>query len=151
MEKENDQEELLGLLRKARRVIGYLPLGTEPDFNSFLSVHAINASLTVVPQQQNADPEVFAHDFAEGMSSDVCVFVPGTAFDSNGTRHGRGGGWYDRFFSIAPPTWIRIGVLDVSAFSKTSLVREAWDEPVDYLLISESGTWKVLATHVREY
>lgn len=150
MKKDSVEQELVGILKSARRLIGYIPLTVEPDFSSFLSTHAINVSLSVVPQQQNADPEVFAHDFAEAMSSDVCVFVPGTAFDITGTRHGRGGGWYDRFFSIAPPPWIRIGVLDISAFSETLLVRETWDEPVDYLLISEPSGWKVFATHARE-
>ena len=40
-----------------------------------------------------------------------CVFVPGLAFDQQGYRLGRGGGFYDSFLSEAHPTLPRIGLM----------------------------------------
>jgi len=39
-----------------------------------------------------------------------CVFVPGIAFDNEGFRLGRGGGFYDSFLSRAPSTLSCIGL-----------------------------------------
>jgi hypothetical protein len=83
---------------------------------------------------------------AFGNGKNVCVFVPGTSFDSFGTRHGRGGGWYDRFLSAIPREWLRIGVATLSSFKNdTKLKRQLWDEQVDYILIfnSELTSWDV--------
>ena len=40
-----------------------------------------------------------------------CVFVPGVAFDHEGFRLGRGGGFYDSFLSQAPATLPCIGLM----------------------------------------
>ena len=39
-----------------------------------------------------------------------CVFVPGIAFDPEGYRLGRGGGFYDSFLAVATATLPRIGL-----------------------------------------
>lgn len=41
----------------------------------------------------------------------TCVFVPGMAFDHDGFRLGRGGGFYDCFLSQAPVALSRIGLM----------------------------------------
>ena len=60
------------------------------------------------------------------------ILVPGLAFTRNGSRLGRGAGFYDRFLD-AHPAALRLGV----AFSEQileSLPEEEWDERVDIIL-----------------
>lgn len=139
------EEELLERLRGAGAIIGYAPMGDEVDVHSFLVENQILASGRSII----ADKEVSPHDFAETLSrahagEKTCILIPGREFDQFGTRHGRGGGWYDRFLKGVPCDWVRVGVLSPSQFSEEKLAREAWDEPVDYLLIQDSGMWRVM-------
>lgn len=68
------------------------------------------------------------------------LLIPGTKFDEAGTRHGRGGGWYDQFLAIAPTSWVRIGVVGEGQWSDTKLIRQTWDQPMDGFLFSDSAT-----------
>lgn len=77
------------------------------------------------------------------------VFLPGQKFDATGTRHGRGGGWYDRFLSELPASLLRVGVLPEKYFSSTPLVRRPWDQPVDWLLVQRGENWEVRKTNAR--
>ena len=63
------------------------------------------------------------------------ILVPGREFDKTGTRHGKGAGWYDRFLSAVPQEWLRIGICYESQMSHSPLVRESWDEPMDYVCV----------------
>jgi len=66
-----------------------------------------------------------------------CVFVPGVAFDAKGFRLGRGGGFYDRFLSLAPENLPRIGLM--FALQKIPLVpREEHDHPLPSV-VTEDG------------
>jgi len=144
----NPEEELLLKLRAADAIIGFSPLEDEPDVHDFLVRHEIfKPGRSIL-----ADKHISPHDFAASLGSahggeKICILIPGKRFDSFGTRHGRGGGWYDRFLSQVPREWLRVGVLHGHQLSAEKLVREPWDEPVDYLLIEKAGAWNiVLAT-----
>lgn len=63
------------------------------------------------------------------------ILLPGRAFDEAGTRHGQGGGWYDRFLSRVPVEWVRLGVCFSNQLSPIPLEAKPWDEPVDALYV----------------
>jgi 5-formyltetrahydrofolate cyclo-ligase len=66
-----------------------------------------------------------------------CVFVPGVAFDKEGFRLGRGGGFYDRALSLMPTNLPRVGLFfDVQKVE--SVPREAHDQELREV-ITEDG------------
>jgi 5-formyltetrahydrofolate cyclo-ligase len=69
------------------------------------------------------------------------VLVPGRAFDRQGARLGRGGGWYDRVLSQLPETCLRIGIaFEIQWVDKVPV--DAHDRPVDWI-ITENGVHRV--------
>ncbi|MES2135035.1 MAG: 5-formyltetrahydrofolate cyclo-ligase [Patescibacteria group bacterium] len=146
----NAKEELLAKLRGADVLIGYSPMGDEPDVHSFLIEHQIFKPGRSIVADKNISPHDFALSLLKAHEGEkVCIFVPGREFDTFGTRHGRGGGWYDRFLKELPRTWLRIGVLHPTQLSEEKLKREPWDEPVDYLLVTKNNDWDIFATNAR--
>ena len=127
-------------------VILYSPLKDEVDPLLFPQLRAIHNRI-VLP----CDAEANVTEWVDtcntfGNGKNVCVCVPGTAFDATGTRHGRGGGWYDKFLSQIPKEWIRVGIATPTSFMcDTKLTRQSWDEPVDYVLVYSifTGSWSV--------
>ena len=65
------------------------------------------------------------------------VLIPGVAFTAEGSRLGRGGGFYDRFLRGLPQSTLRIGVC-FSTQIMPVLPIERHDEPVSFLL-TEAG------------
>lgn len=70
------------------------------------------------------------------------VLLPLLGFDHCGTRMGLGGGFYDRHFAFRLPPWRTkkpwlVG-LGFDAQQCSSLVRNAWDVPLD-AVVTESG------------
>jgi 5-formyltetrahydrofolate cyclo-ligase len=70
-----------------------------------------------------------------------CAFVPGVAFDQDGFRLGRGGGFYDSFLASAPKTLTAIGLL-FAAQKVARVPREPHDQKLP-TIITEDGiqTW----------
>ena len=64
------------------------------------------------------------------------VCVPLVAWDSQGTRLGMGGGFYDRTFADADSRGLLVG-LGYTLQEQTSLPRDTWDVPLD-LVVTES-------------
>lgn len=129
----------------------YIPLLDEVPFRQILEV-PVEANCFVIEPKARLDPSAEAKRAQTILRTDrTCVLLPGTRFDSIGTRIGRGGGWYDRFLSHVPESWFRIGFCFSDQFSEETIERKPWDQPVDLVGIMnrELGalTWK--HTHAR--
>jgi 5-formyltetrahydrofolate cyclo-ligase len=129
-------EEINKLLtEKVTGIVTYTPVRHEVNLEAHLSIPQHLATYTV-PTDPKTDPFVEAAKARELFGESlVCVFIPGTKFDASGTRHGKGFGWYDRFLSALPSSWIRIGFCNTDLFSLEPLVRQSWDEPMNFVCI----------------
>jgi 5,10-methenyltetrahydrofolate synthetase len=150
------REEIFSHLKEKEAVVSYVSVRNELDPETYFPF-ITNRKTFVVPPDQYADP------FAEAMEASallretsVCIFIPGREFDATGTRHGKGAGWYDRFLSATPKEWLRVGLCWKSQFSDTPLVRESWDEPMDFVCVvsedsnkAEYDKYRILETHAR--
>jgi 5-formyltetrahydrofolate cyclo-ligase len=65
-----------------------------------------------------------------------CAFIPGLAFDEEGFRLGRGGGYYDCFLNEAPPRLACIGLM-LSCQAVAKIPREAHDARLRSVLTEE--------------
>lgn len=68
-----------------------------------------------------------------------CAFIPGLAFDEDGYRLGRGGGFYDAFLHQATATLPRIGLM-FGCQQVQTVPREPHDQALP-VLITESRIW----------
>lgn len=127
--------QFLQNLSSYEAAIAYFPIKNELDPKICISAE-LPPIRFIVPDEQSADPAETAQQVnAFFRNTCVCLYIPGTAFDAYGVRHGRGGGWYDRFLSLVSPQWTRVGFCFEHQFSHTHLTREMWDEPVDWLCV----------------
>jgi hypothetical protein len=132
---QEGSEKITALLRSCPRVISYKGILNEVSPEGVFSqvgplvVHTIQPIASLVPEDEVATAlrAVAGHP--------ALVFIPGRLFDDSGTRHGKGFGWYDRFLSMAPSEWIRVGMCYDDHFSNTPLVRQPWDEPMDFVCV----------------
>lgn len=137
---------------------GYIGYKARPDELPYTDIpllpHHIFKEGTIIPCDKYADPLVYANTCIQKYKDSIpCIFIPGTAFDRFGTRHGRGGGWFDRFLSFVPKEWVRIGIIQKERFSTEKLTKESWDKSVDWVLVYDALTfsWEVIHASLKRY
>jgi 5-formyltetrahydrofolate cyclo-ligase len=152
--------------RKAKRVALFAPLPSEPDIHPLIEEAWAEGKRVALPfmLERRVKPELNWHEVASW--DDVvargpmglrepdpvrcpliapaeldCVFVPGLAFDEEGHRLGRGGGFYDVFLSHAPVKLPCIGLMFATQKVKR-VPREAHDHALRAVITEEgSRTW----------
>jgi len=147
---------------KSRCVALFAPLPSEPDIHPLIEEAWAQGKRVVLPLmiKRGSMPELDWHEVT-GWDDVVvpgpfglrepdplrcprvaitelgCVFAPGVAFDHEGFRLGRGGGFYDSFLGDAPPALPCIGLM--FSLQKVPLVpREPHDQPLRSI-ITEDG------------
>ena len=146
---QESNEEIAELIARFPACITYVPVKGEVNFTQLLSLKGM--VVHEIQPRRDLDPMREANEVIEKMrEKEVAILVPGRHFDATGTRHGKGAGWYDRFLAAVPPPWIRIGFCTDTQFSIEPLVRESWDEPMDYVVVvPEEGTHLFYTTGAR--
>jgi 5-formyltetrahydrofolate cyclo-ligase len=121
---------------KSRCVALFAPLPSEPDVNPLIEEAWAQGKRVVLPLmiKHGSKPELDWHEITSwddvvvpgpfglrepdplrcprvAIAKLDCAFVPGVAFDHEGFRLGRGGGFYDSFLSQTPPTLPCIGLM----------------------------------------
>jgi len=139
---EYSLEELTKEITEYEACILYQPFKNEADYTT-APLQLPNEQI-ILPSSKDADPFLWAERCIKKLKNKkTIILLPGSAFDKEGTRHGRGGGWYDRFLSKIPEEWLRIGVAHSSEISKDALLRKEWDEAVDWILARDGVSWNV--------
>src|ERR1019366_4768845 len=147
---------------KSRCAALFAPLPSEPDVHPLIEEAWAQGKRVVLPLmiKHGSTPELDWHEIASWEDVVVpgpfglrepdplrcprilleeldCVFVPGVAFDEGGFRLGRGGGFYDSFLSLTPPTLPCVGVM--FSLQKVPIVpREPHDQALRRV-ITEDG------------
>lgn len=146
----------LPALRLARRALVFAPLPTEPDIDPLWTLGALADKLCAYPRVEGMamrayyvhgladlkptrwnlrEPPMVAAREAELADFHV-VLVPGLMFDAQGTRLGRGGGYYDRFLADASRHTVLVGCCFALQRAK-ELPRAAHDVSMDYVVTDE--------------
>ena len=132
-------DELKNLLADCDSVIVYKPMVDEVDYKK---VYVLKSALRKIKnkitlsQSKNTDPFATANKIKKQIGkAKTFLLIPGQKFDVHGTRQGRGLGWYDRFLSKTPKSWIKIGLANHSQFAFDRLKRQKWDVPMDWVII----------------
>jgi 5-formyltetrahydrofolate cyclo-ligase len=151
-EKISYNQKLINLLKKYEASILYSPLINEINYNEKIFPIKIHKNNIILPVDKNSDPFRWAKECGKKFSNkNTYILIPGKRFDTQGTRHGHGYGWYDRFLSKIPNDWIRIGITDIKRLSLKPITKKTLDEPVDWIITYNSfnSSWVFYETHAR--
>ncbi len=143
------ENEITTILAPYGAFITYVPLKAEVPFRDYVTLPEGATTYEIAPRA-SLDPIAEAKRAQDAMGDiPTVIFVPGRSFDALGTRHGRGGGWYDRFLAEVPKQWFRVGFCYETQFSEMPLVRESWDQPMDTVaVVSPSGVRVYKSTRI---
>ena len=111
--------------QKSRSIHIYQSFRSEPD-TQYIINHAKKSSRDIYYPE--IDP------YHNKLTIDIAI-IPGTLFDCHMTRHGRGGGYYDKFLAITNCT--KIG-LSFYTNIRDTIERKPHDIPMD-IIITERG------------
>ncbi len=150
MEVSHNMLDLANELTFYSAAIIYKPVLGEVVYDTTIFPIQLPVLRIIVQPDVHADPFAIAHQFSEACSGHkTFILIPGKHFDDSGTRHGRGGGWYDRFLTAIPRDWLRIGIAEISQLSKTRLTRKSHDEPVDWIITFDGISFGALKCEAR--
>lgn len=133
-------QKLKNLVSRCDASILYQPLKGEVDYHNRAFPFDIPLNILTLPNHKDSDPFAWAAKCTSKFKdAKPFILIPGTRFDIRGTRHGKGGGWYDRFLSKVPAGWLRIGIADKSQVSEIKLLRQEWDQSVDWIIVCDNS------------
>jgi hypothetical protein len=148
---KKSREEIEVVLGAYPRVISYSAVSSEVGPLKVFPQLTGSVVYTIAPVRELDPAEEARAAQSAALGAPAVILIPGRRFDATGTRHGKGFGWYDRFLRIVPREWLRIGFCYSDQFSNEQLVRESWDEPMDYVCVVDkaSGAATFLETFAR--
>lgn len=132
---QEGEKEIEKMLAPYGAFVTYVPLRTEVPFLDYTTLPTDAVTYEIMPRA-SLDP---AEEATRAMTAVgdrlVAILIPGRLFDATGTRHGQGGGWYDRFLAQVPRAWLRVGFCYERQFSPTPLLRQSWDQAMDAVCV----------------
>ncbi len=137
-------DNLRSLTKKYDSCILYKPLKDEIDYTLSHFPLLLPQEKIILPSDKNSDPfELVDICMERCQSLKPFILIPGRKFDIYGARIGHGYGWYDRFLSKLPQTWLRIGVGYYSQLSIEKIETKIHDQKMDIILILKDQDWKI--------
>jgi 5-formyltetrahydrofolate cyclo-ligase len=147
---DNLANELSSRIAQYQALVTYVPLRSEVPFVKKVTLPQEVLKYEIAPRA-SLDPEHEALRVTERFGTrNTAILIPGRTFDAYGTRHGQGGGWYDRFLSNVPATWTRIGFCFEDQFSTIALERNTWDEPMDMVCVCARADDTIIGLHAND-
>ncbi len=140
--------------QQARSVLTYIPAENEVATTPLVEDSLRRSRLVAVPRMTSTGPvpvrwrpgdpveigsggiALPVNDQPVRLESPAIVFVPLVAWDLDGTRLGRGGGFYDRLLNTLAPDTIRVGLAYELQYIP-HLPRDPWDVPMHYIITEQ--------------
>jgi 5-formyltetrahydrofolate cyclo-ligase len=130
----NDEPNLLGLLKEADHITWVFPKIQDKKSMQFYRVDNPDAMLSQLYDEllePKGDPGQCVP--SQGITG---LLVPGLAFDEQGTRLGRGGGYYDRY--LENYKGLKLGVTFNEGIAREALPRESHDQQMNVVVSPQS-------------